>query len=116
MKEVKTDLKYLGIALITIVMLIVAAFYKENFMFNLRLAIYLFLSFVLPGYLFLSILLDGLKSYEKIILGMATWMGVSGIGFYYLNWFGVSSRILTFIFPLISIIILAAIYFKKNLK
>ena len=112
--NLKKDIKILGNTLVLIILLIIISFYKGNFMLNLTFSLHLFFSYVFPGYLFVTILLKDLKSYEKIILGGITWMGISGFSAYYLNWVGLSTKIFAFIFPIISILVLGTIYLRRK--
>jgi hypothetical protein len=111
---IKSDLKNLGITLVILTLLLLITFYRGEFTTNLKLSFYLFISFIVPGYLFISLLIKSIKFYEKVVIGMITWMGVNGILSYYLNWLGVSTKTFAFIFPIVSIVILSIFYLRKN--
>ena len=111
---IKEEVKNLIITFGVIFLIITFSFFKEDLLLNFIFSLHLFFSFVVPGYMFVSLLLKDLKVFEKMILGCITWMGVNGICAYYLNWIGLSTKFFAYIFPIVSILILGIIFFKRE--
>ncbi|MBS3106482.1 hypothetical protein J4419_02355 [Candidatus Woesearchaeota archaeon] len=108
--EAKKELLDWGILLVTLLLILKIAFYKDTLLVIFRTTLSIFWMFLLPGYLIFR--RKQWPFIEKIILGSLLAGAVLGISSYYLGLLGLNVRWHVWLIPLL--VMLAAFYFSQK--
>ncbi|MBI2541619.1 hypothetical protein HYV80_02845 [Candidatus Woesearchaeota archaeon] len=114
-EQIKKEAKYIGMLLLICLVIFKIVFFKENSIVLLRTVLSLFWLFVLPGYSAMLYWREKFEFIERIVVGIALAIGVTGILSYYLGLGGLNLKYHAALLPLaiIAVGLIAAIN-KKN--
>lgn len=112
--QLKSELAYIGIIFLIILIVFKIAFFKENLIILLRSVVALFWIFALPGYFIMLYWKEKLGFTERFIIGIALAASLIGIASYYLGLIGLNIKHHTILLPLILISAGLAINFRKG--
>ena len=111
---IKKESRYLGLLLLSALVIFKITFFKENLIVLLRTVLSLFWLFVLPGYIIMLYWKEKLEFIERFIIGIALSTGMIGIFSYYLGLTGVNIKYHAILLPSVIIIIGFFIVIKKE--
>ena len=89
---IKSELSYIGLLFLTLMIIFKIAFFKENVIVLLRVILSLFWLFVLPGYFIMLYWHEKLGFVERIIIGTILSAGIIGTFSYYLGLIGLNIK------------------------
>lgn len=115
-KIVKKEMKFVAAVFVAAVVILKIAYYKESILEVVRTAAALFWLFALPGYALMLYWSGKLGFLERIVLGTAAAMALSGIAGYYLGLAGLKLQHQTLILPAAVIMISFALAAKFSAK
>jgi uncharacterized membrane protein len=102
---IKEETKYLGIVLLSAIIVFKLVYFKEDVMIVILTAVSLFWMLVIPGYFLMLYWKDKLGFFERLIVGIAVSAALVGILSYYTGIIGLHTRFHGIFLPLLLIII-----------
>ena len=106
--ELKNELLLMLLILAVTTIAIKTAYYREGFVSVIRTSASLFWLFILPGYSVMLYWKQKLEFSERIVIGTAAAMALTGLASYYLGLAGLKLQNQTFLLPLAIIVISCA--------
>lgn len=97
----KKELVYLGMLLVFLLIVLQAAFYKQNILTTFKLALSLTWLFILPGYCILLYWHHKINFIERIVAGTVIAAGIMGMFSYYLGIVGLTISAHTILLPIL---------------
>jgi len=113
-EKLLNELKKVGLVFIASVVVFQIVFFRENFFVNLRVVGAFFWLFVLPGFMVMYYWHKQLGILQRLIIGTATGIALTGITSYYTSLIGLHIKHHTLIIPAIIISVCLLLIWKKK--
>ena len=109
----KRELKYIGLLLLLLIIILKIVYFKENPVIAMRMAFSLFWLFLLPGYFIMLYWKEKLDFVERIIAGSALSAAIIGVSSYYAGLAGLNIKYHAVVLPLALILAGITANFRK---
>lgn len=116
LNKIKKELIYLAISFIIILIIFLFVFHNENFIANLKIVSALFILGPVPGYFLMYYWSERLRFTERIVIGTALALAITGIFSYQFGLIGIHIKYHGILFPIILSLVGIIINYNKVMK